>query len=79
MNHHSDPIFREFCGALNAELAALGCKLHISEQDPGTDETMLLLAADGRELGWLPDHSDALVIAALEKILAAARQSYVAQ
>ena len=59
----------QFCVALNAELAALGCKLHISDCDLGPGDTMLLLSADGRELGWVPDHVDAPVIAAFERIL----------
>lgn len=64
-----DQLSDDFRSALNAELAAVGCLLHIAKATPESGRDMLLLAADGSELGWIPDHSDAPVIAAFEEIM----------
>ena len=64
-----DQLSSDFRSALNAELAASGCRLQFAEATPERGRDMLLLAADGSELGWIPDHSDAPVIAAFERIL----------
>ena len=64
-----DQLSSDFRSALNAELTALGCRLSIAERTSERAHDMLLLAGDGSELGWIPDHSDAPVIAAFEQIL----------
>ena len=57
-----------FAAALNADLAALGCKLRIAAA-PAAADAVLVVDAQGRELGWVPEHIDASILAAFETIL----------
>lgn len=63
-----DELFTLFCEALNAEIAALGGSLRV--RGGRSDDMVMLLDAAGRELGALPDHVDAVTIAAFEPIIA---------
>jgi hypothetical protein len=68
----SDPdrLFGEYRHLLNVELAALDCALRISDDDPGDEEIIVLVDGRGVEVGRLPDHADAAIIAAVAAIIA---------
>lgn len=75
-----DRLFADYRDAMNAELSGLGCRLRIAYLGARDEEHVLLLDADGSELGRLPEHIDACAIAAFEKILttvkSASRKSF---
>ncbi len=58
-----------FRTSVNAELSALGCRLRVAPDIAPAGDTILLLDAQGNDLGWLPDSVDADAIAAFERIL----------
>jgi hypothetical protein len=70
--HVTNPgeLYDAFQGALNAELADLGCRLRVAPVASGPEESILLLDESGHELGWVPEQIDAPTIAAFETILA---------
>lgn len=63
-------LYDAFQGAMNAELADLGCRLRIAPVADGSADSILLLDERGGALGWVPEQIDAPTIAAFETILA---------
>ena len=70
----SEPLFDQFCAALNGELTTLGCQIRVMPR-PSPPRYMMLVDIGDKELGWVPDHIDAASIMAFDEILQCDRRA----
>lgn len=64
----TEVLFAQFAAALNQELAACGATFRVDHRRPETAGMLQLCDRDGRAIGMLPDHADAAIILAVERL-----------